>query len=314
MPQNPVVAIAGASGHLGIHVARAVYAELKHGKFKELIILARSGSKRPSEMDHWENSGTVTLRRYYEDSSVSELRETLTNVDVLVNIIGTGGYKFRDKLIEAIAGSTVSLYLPSEFGVDHTIHDFGHPEWDHKKAHMEIAKKLLPNVKICRVFAGLFLEDSIGPWFGFDTKKSVYECLGSKDTLVSFTSLDDVGKAVAQLVQLPIDRIPDQIHLAGDTKSVSQIADLMSEQSGADIKVVEKNLQAYRETQLASPRPDPSGCLRFLMGEGKIDHSSSGLHNQNELVNPRESKWHWKTLRGEARVTDGQPWGDIDWQ
>ena len=309
-PTRPVVAIAGASGHLGLYIAKAVHEQKLQGHIKDLIILARAGPNRPDEINDWDKAGTVAVRAYHEDGELWELKAALVSVDVLINTIGSAGYKFRDRLLEAVAQSDVKLYFPSEFGVDHTVHDFHHPEWDHKKEHMKLAKENIPNVKICRVFAGLFLEDSIGPWFGFNTKDGVYECFGGKDVPVSYTSLDDVGKAVGQLLQMTPEHVPDQVHLSGDVKSFAQIATLMGKESRSEIKVVEKGLAASREQELKSPRPDPSGCLRFLMGEGKINHSANAMGCDNELVNQNESRWKWKTLAEEAKATGGRPWAD----
>jgi hypothetical protein len=66
-------------------------------------------------------------------------------------------------LLQALPETDICLYIPSEFVVDHTIHDFLHPEWDAKKHHFAIAQEVLPkSTKVVRVFIGLFLEDSIG--------------------------------------------------------------------------------------------------------------------------------------------------------
>lgn len=71
------------------------------------------------------------------------------------------------------------LYFPSEFGVNHYLHDFEHDEWNAKKHHFRLAGELIPNIRVCRVYAGLFLEESVGPWFGFFTKQGRYEAVGS---------------------------------------------------------------------------------------------------------------------------------------
>ena len=39
-------------------------------------------------------------------------------------------------------------------------------------------------------------------------------------------------------------------------------------------------------------------------GRGKLDFSR---HNHNELVNPGQSKWKWKTIKEYAKETDGMP-------
>ena len=43
--------------------------------------------------------------------------------------------------------------------------------------------------------------------------------------------------------------------------------------------------------------------FRVLMGEGKLDWSGD---NQNELVNPNESIWKWKTVEDFAKETSGK--------
>lgn len=42
---------------------------------------------------------------------------------------------------------------------------------------------------------------------------------------------------------------------------------------------------------------------RVLMGEGKLDFSKE---NHNELVNPHESVWKWKTMEEYAKETKGR--------
>lgn len=211
----------------------------------------------------------------------------------------------------ALKGTPVQLYIPSEFGVDHTVHDFSHPEWDAKKSHVSLARKVAPELQICQIFAGLFLEDSIGPWFGFDTKEGEYECVGDPTAKVSFTGLGDVGRAVAALVCLPLEDIPRTIHLAGTTVSFEEIAGIMGAESGKEIRVRSIGLEEYKKEWLKSETRDPDVAryLRFLMGERKIDHERGALGNDCELVNPGEALWKWKGLEELAKETGGRPWG-----
>lgn len=173
---------------------------------------------------------------------------------------------------------------------------------------MRLAKKLIPHIRICTVFNGLFLEDSIGPWFGFDTKNAVYEVAGSRHARVSLTSMEDVGKAVATLAAMPLEDVPTSIQIAGDTVSFDDIARIMSEAGGREISVGEIDGKAYREDVLRQETTSPEKHLRFLMGDGSIDYSSSGRGNQNELVNPEEKDWTWKSVKDLAKETNGTPW------
>ncbi|OJI85403.1 hypothetical protein ASPTUDRAFT_41648 [Aspergillus tubingensis CBS 134.48] len=324
----PIVAIAGATGHLGKHVASAFLTSNLRNRFSEIILLSRQGSHHntpPTDLPS--DSPKLTIRTYTEDS-IPSITRALQGATILINTIGPSGHSFKEKLLHAIPHSSIQVYFPSEFGVNHYVHDFPHREWDAKKKHMALAEQLLlltqgpspKKVKICRVFCGLFLEDSIGPWFGFDTKRGRYECVGSSsDVKVSFTSLGDVGRCVAALASLGKDEVPETVHVAGDSRSVREIAEVMGEFDGGEIEVVEIGLEGYKREVLEGMKEswDPAPFLRFLMGEGKIMHTArdcgGGLGNDRELVNPGERLWKWETLRDLARREGGRPWGNYVW-
>ncbi|CAI7580081.1 unnamed protein product [Penicillium crustosum] len=271
MTSGSVVAIAGATGHLGKHVVSAFLSSPLKNDFSEIIILSRHGGNSKEFLSPVTNV-KVTTRTYTEE----HLHEALEGVDILVNTIGASGHAFKEKLLRALPNTNVQVYLPSEFGVDHYVHDFPHLEWDQKKRHVELARELIPHKKVCRVFCGLFLEDSIGPWFGLDTKHS-------------------------------------RVHVAGDTRSISEVADIMGAAGAGKVDVEEIDLNKYKQETTAKLSKDPAAFLRFLMGEGNIRHTPDGLGNDNDLVNRDEQLWKWETLADLAKSTHGQPWKDFDW-
>lgn len=299
---RPVVAITGATGHLGRHIASAFLSAPFREQFADIILLSRQESSQKAD-------DKFISRKYDENNLVDALK----GVQVLVNTVGPSGHAFKDKLARALSQTDVQVYFPSEFGVDHYIHDFPHLEWDQKKKHMALAKQLNSSLKICRVFPGLFLEDSVGPWFGFITKDGQYESIGSAESPVSFTSLDDIGKAVASLATLPKEKIPDTVHLAGDTRSFAEIAAIMQAAGAGSIEITEVELKKYKEETTSKPSWEPSMYLRFLMGEGKINHTAASLGNSNELVNPNQKSWKWVTLVDLAKENKGKPWKDFPW-
>lgn len=303
---RPVVAIAGATGHLGRHVASAFLSPFFRSKFSDVILLSRQDA---SSIAEFESTSNYTVRKYDEDN----LSKALQGVQVLVNTVGPSGHSFKEKLLQALPDTEVQIYFPSEFGVDHYVHDFPHLEWDQKKKHFALCQELIPDVKVCRLFCGLFLEDSIGPWFGFDTKNGKYESVGSSEAAISFTSLDDVGKAIAALATLPRDLAPGTLHIGGDTRSISEIASIMGAAGAGSIEVTEIPLAEYKQEKTSTLSQDPAAFLRFLMGEDKIDHTEAGLGDDNELVNPQQLLWEWKTLTDLAVSTSGQPWKDFAW-
>ena len=299
------VALVGASGHLGKEVAKALLSSTFRASYANVVFLKR----RPANDSGKESIEGVEVR-YYDDDT---LAQALQGVDVLINTVGPAGHDFKDKLIDAISHSAIQLYLPSEFGVDHTVHDFPHREWDRKKHHYDKAMAVIPKTKVCRVYIGLFLEDSIGPWFGFDTKRGKYESVGLPDKLTSFTSLGDVGNVVAQIARTPVEQIPETLHISGDALTIRQLAAAMEHAGSSPIQIKEIDLDDFKQKAVAEGTQDPAKCLRFLMGEGKIDHTMSGLGNDNELVNPSQRNWQWKTVAQYAKETGGRPWADLDW-
>ncbi|KAK6341639.1 hypothetical protein TWF696_008708 [Orbilia brochopaga] len=298
MSSLPVIAIAGGTGTLGKEVVSALLDPQLRSKYQELIILTRSTDAE--QLAEWGKQG-ATVRKYGAEDDQS-IADALSGVDILINTIASRDDGFKSKLAAAIASptSSVKLYLPSEFGVDHYLHDFQHPEWDKKKAHFEAAARR-KDLKICRVFPGLFLEHSIGPWYGLDPKTGKYEVIGTGTNPVSFTSIPDIGKAVASAVaNISITDFPQNLYLSGDSATLKEIADMLAASGAAPaVEISSLDLEEFKAKTIATPDLDPASYLRFLMAEGKIDNRDG---NDNELVNPGEELWKWKTVEDQIEI------------
>ncbi|OAG41164.1 hypothetical protein AYO21_04544 [Fonsecaea monophora] len=245
--------------------------------------------------------------------------------------ISSSGARLRDKIARALPQTRVKLYFPSEFGVDHTLHDFSVPEWDGKKAHYALTRQVLAptNIKVCRIFNGLFLHSGVGPWYGFHTAKDVYRAVGSLDQHVSFTDIGDIARVLCLLAERTMRGVPvpSQLRIAGTNASFRDIARLMTaagagagagaspgvgmgEKKEIELKSVE--LEAFRNRVLNRQYEDrgPIVCLRFIMGDGRADYRTTeegGLGNDNDLVNPDQRHFVWKTMRDLAVETKGRP-------
>ncbi|KAJ5929224.1 isoflavone reductase family protein [Penicillium verhagenii] len=97
------------------------------------------------------------------------------------------------------------------------------------------------------------------------------------------------------------------------TRSFDEIAGIMQTAGAGSIVVSEVELKKYKEETTSELSWDPSIYLRFLMGEGKINHTARGLGNSNELVNPNQKLWKWVTLSDLAKENKGRPWKDFPW-
>ncbi|KAJ9615220.1 hypothetical protein H2200_001294 [Cladophialophora chaetospira] len=98
------VAIAGATGVLGLHILSALSASERY----DLTILVRSGSTLPIP-----HSGTVVEVDFESDANlVSALRDH----DVLVSALGKTALALQPRLIDAAVAAGVQRVIPSEFG------------------------------------------------------------------------------------------------------------------------------------------------------------------------------------------------------
>jgi hypothetical protein len=278
------VAIAGGTGHLGSNMTSASPGIR--------VLSTRAGSQYQIDYD---NPATIL--------------SALEGVTVLICTLPSVAHAQKDKLIRAAFQSpSLKLYIPSEFGVDHYREGHVvHPEWTMKQNHFKLATELSADrVRICRVVNGMFLEDSLGPWFGFETQKGEIRLFGKNDTVLTFTSLGDVGRAVAEIASMRVEDVPEKVYLAGCVMTVQQIADLWD----GKVKIVELSEEEKGKAEVAirEGRPysdkDPALGIQLAMAEG-IDFSGK---NDNELVNPGESRWKWKTVADYVKETDGKPW------
>jgi|SRR5579862_9169084 len=137
-----------------------------------------------------------------------------------------------------------------------------------------------------------------------NTKKGVWEPIGKATTPAAFTALEDVGKAVASLARLPPEKIPDHVRIVGDNISFKDASEAMTAVSGDKIELKEIDLDSFKKETTKKTEGDPASFIRFVMGEGKLDFSE----NSNELVNPGEKEWKWKTLKDYAKEEGGKPW------
>lgn len=154
------------------------------------------------------------------------------------------------------------------------------------------------------------VDFSFGPWYGMNTNKELWEPIGSANAPVAFTALEDAGKAIASLARLPPSEVPDHVRIVGDNISLKDASEAMTAVSGNKIELKEIELGPFKAKTTERTEGDPAEFIRFVMGEGKLDFTQ----NENELVNPGEKLWKWKTVKDYAKEVDGKPWIEYgDW-
>jgi hypothetical protein len=234
----------------------------------------------------------------------------------------TPGAALRDNIARVLPKTSLRVYFPSEFGVDHRLHDFNIPEWDGKRAHYDLVQKTLREnnnfgIIVCRLFVGLFLHSGISAAYGFDTANGVYEAVGSLDQVMSYTEISDIAKVVVELSTRVVRgmKIPQDLRIAGTHASFRDIASMMGRAGAGDVELRSVDLQEFRGKALGRKYEDRDAveCLRFVMGDGRDDYrdvKEGGLGNDNVMVNGDERVFKWKTLEKLGVESKGKPNAD----
>jgi len=311
-----IVAIAGATGRLGKDVTEVFLSPRYSERFSKVIALVRDPSSTNAQSLAAKGA---QLHRVSEDDALASFTKALQGVDVLVNLLPVPGTQpeMMDAAVDAAIKEGVKVYFPSEFGVDHREEFWGwnHPGWLAKHHHAERAREIGKGVlKVIEVYTGLFMELCFSPFFGFDHGKNVYTYVGSPDKKIAFTSKADIGRALAELSILALTssnavRVPDRLRICGSaisTEEARDIVQLVRKDFGVDSKIELKGEDLDAAVATARPLLDKPGTMfapyiRIAIAQGLLDFSK----NENELVNPRETIWKWKTLNDFVRENKG---------
>ncbi|RDX41012.1 NAD(P)-binding protein [Lentinus brumalis] len=299
------VAIVGGTGTLGFPVSTEFLTSFR-SSFPIVRVLVRDTvSEKAQELA----AKGAELHKLDEANLSQALDKAFAGVDAIVNTLPSKASEtVKHGLIDAVAKSTAKVYFLSEFGIDHRLSDsdgYENDEWVAKELAAETRQKV-KDKKVVAVYTGPFLQIAFsGPWLGFDIENNTFTTYGSPSRKVSFTSLPDIGKAVAQLAILAIDpatsaKVPDELRIASNTLSIENIRDVVARVKSIEKgKIVTEDLAAKKEELKKAPNAPGAilAIIRVLIGEEKLDFSD----NANELINPGESLWKWKTVEEQLR-------------
>lgn len=148
---------------------------------------------------------------------------------------------------------------------------------------------------------------------------------GTGDVPVAYTSKKDIALSVIELIKLALKdpkSVPAHVRIAGTNYNPKQIVEIFNKAAKGKTHIKLKLLNDEEAKELFSrlvfepPEGEEHSFDQQFMNEvatrvftmsgggGNLDFST---HNHNELVNPGESKWKWKTMEEYAEETDGMP-------
>jgi hypothetical protein len=164
---------------------------------------------------------------------------------------------------------------------------------------------------------------------GFFPERQAWYVPGDGNTPIAITSKVDIGKSIIELIRMSLsspENVPAKIRLAGTCRTPREIVDIFNRASKGktQIKLIplsdEESRVFLNKDNLKPPPNLPEGLdlnliydvasrvFRMAGAGGNLDFSE---RNDNELVNPTESKWKWKTIEEYAEEVDGMPREDV---
>jgi hypothetical protein len=159
---------------------------------------------------------------------------------------------------------------------------------------------------------------------GFMADEGVWYHPGTGDVPLTFTSKADIARAIIELINIGLSdpsKLPAHVRIAGSSKTPREICEIFNRKAGKEIlrlhlltddearALISNNTFVPANGQMDEYDQEYMNDVAsrvFLMtgGTGNLDFSK---RNDNELVNPGETKWKWKSIEDYAQEVDGLP-------
>ncbi|KAI0630223.1 hypothetical protein C8Q77DRAFT_249300 [Trametes polyzona] len=295
------ITVIGATGQLGESITTVLLTD-----FRQNFPTVRALTRDPTSAKAQElaKKGAEVVKLDY-----AHVSDALAGSDVIVNVLPTSvAAEDRRKVDNAAINSGAKVYFLSHFGLDPKLVHFDgylHQEWASKlQLEAEARKAAQDKLKIISVYNSIFLDIVLSPFIGFDLEKNVYTPYGSASAKFATTSKADIGRAVASLSLLALDpssaaSVPDEVRIAGSIVSFEDVRDIVARVKGVAPGEIKSEDAEKVKNQLREQKGDGSilDYLRVALGEGWLNLSP----NENELVNPGQKLWKWKTVEDQIR-------------
>ncbi|PYI13123.1 putative isoflavone reductase family protein CipA [Aspergillus violaceofuscus CBS 115571] len=197
MPSIKNVALAGASGNVGSQVLNALLAQ----SFTVTIL-----TRKPATATATPFPAAATVKQV-DFTSPASLTAALAGQDAVIDTTFSPEIDTPLQLIDAAAAAGVSRFITSDFGLDPTnpgIHAF--PVFARKKAAYEAVQRhaAASTLTYTVVACGVFLDWALASGFaGLDLTARKIRIFGDGDNVVPWTTLADVGRAMAAVLLHP---------------------------------------------------------------------------------------------------------------
>ncbi|KAL6887567.1 hypothetical protein HDV57DRAFT_508313 [Trichoderma longibrachiatum] len=277
------VAVAGATGDLGVPIVKALLAAGHH-----VTALIREGSNNTSKLPKSPNLSITPV----DYSSVQSLEFALKGHAVVISTLTSTSVGDQNPLIDAAITAGVTRFIPSEFGSD-VLNEKRNklPVFEGKvKSHeyLKAAATKNPSFTYTAICVGAFLDWGLHGFIVNVPERSAVIYNGG-DVPFSATNLDTVGRAVVGVIEHLPETANRPVYIHDAVVTQNQLIQFAKEKDGREWKITHKSTEEMRLSsleQVARGNTDWSVLQPLVfssfLGEGYgIDFSD---HLDNELL------------------------------
>lgn len=277
------VAVAGATGGLGIPIVKALLAAGYH-----VTALTRQGSNNTSKLPKCSNLSIAQV----DYSSVQSLENALKGHMAVISTLTSTSVGDQHPLIDGAIAAGVARFIPSEFGSDVLNEQRNQlPVFEGKvrtHEYLKAAAAKYPGFTYTVICTGAFLDWGLHG-FVVNVPERTAIIYNGGDVPFSATNLDTIGRAVVGVIEHLPETANRPVYIHDAVVTQHQLIRYAQEKDGREWKVTHKSTEEMRLSsleQLARGNtdwsiPQPLVFSSFL-GEGYgIDFSD---HLDNELL------------------------------
>jgi len=207
------------------------------------------------------------------------------------------------RLTKAVLKAGVARYFPWQFGVDYDVvgKGSGQPVFDEQYDVRSLLRAQVRTEWVI-VSTGMFTSFLFEPAFGLiDFDGGVVRGLGTWDTKVTVTTPEDIGKLTTEIL-LERPRIVNKvIHVASDTLSYGEFADLVDEVMGSRFQ---RELLTVDTLIAELARHPEDGMMRyrlaFARGDGMSWDKAVSYNAVRGIPTTNTKKWLQQAKQGRA--------------
>ncbi|KAH9918196.1 uncharacterized protein BXZ73DRAFT_80661 [Epithele typhae] len=236
------------------------------------------------------------------------LDTVLSGAAVVANIVPSSTETtLLPELVPALIRNGVQVSFPSEFASDLRNVDFPgyeHPEWTTNRANRATAIELAKgsDLVVIPVTTGIFMPWAAHMFVDWTSSSTTGYTSGKRIHRAALARLAELARDPATRASVP--GAEDGVRIAGQFIGSAEVAEAVKKAKGLDLKVTPFDAKQARETLKAIYPPKALSAFLLYAGilveEGLSDYSAD-CHN--ELVNPGEKFWKWKTFEDLLRST-----------